>query len=145
MTSRFCPILRLVLLYAEGIMRWMWEKSPCHKKGTIMFRGELSLSDIIRSSVWCSGENLVGTNTGFEGLGEERGELGLVRVETGDGVYVKYCCRRAGNKLFSPSMRDMRSCRFTFQLQSLRKNFLITKIAHSRKGNRSFTGTGIIY
>lgn len=85
------------------------------------------------------------TNTGSEGLGEERGELGLVGVERGDGMCVKCCCRRAGNKLFSPPLRDMRSCRLTFQLQSLSKNFLITKIAHSRKGKRSLKGTGIIY
>lgn len=75
-------LLWFVLLSVEGVTRQMWDKSPCHEKGTIVLRGKLSWSVIIWSSARCSsewgliGKNPVETSTGAERLGEERDRTG---------------------------------------------------------------------
>lgn len=129
--------------------RQLWQNSSCHGKRAVMLRGKVGFSIFTLSSAWCLiewgliGNNPVETRNRTErwGAGENWDWSGRKRrCQTCKMLFLR---GRERTILTAHGGYEKELQAHTWVRES--ESFLSLKIAHSRKGNRPFMGTGRIY
>lgn len=147
-----CPDSALTLISSDswgGVREAAVTEFTCHGKRAVMLREKLGFSIITLSSVWCSGEwGLIGSNPVETRNRAERWGAGENWDWSGRNRRHQTCkiLSLRGREKTIPLVHGG----YEEELQAYTwvrepKSFLSLKIAHSRKGNRPFMVTGIIY